>query len=54
LEDRKVVVLFYYKDMYYKEITKEMNLTVDVIKVRLYGAKLKLKDIICDRNTLLI
>lgn len=53
LEDRKVVDLFYYKDMSYKEITQEMNLSIDVIKVRLYRAKLKLKDIINNKKLLI-
>jgi RNA polymerase sigma factor (sigma-70 family) len=53
-EDRKVVDLFYYKDMSYKEITLEMNLSVDVVKVRLYRAKTKLKSILLSNKNLLV
>lgn len=52
LEDRKVVDLFYYKEMSYKEITLEMNLPVDVVKVRLYRVKTKLKSILSNKNLL--
>ena len=50
LEDKKVIDLFYFNEMTYKEITEEMNLSADVLKVRLFRAKSKLKKSFSDRK----
>lgn len=50
IEERQVVDLYYYKDMSYKEITIVANISIEKVKIRLYRAKIKLKEILTKSN----
>jgi len=43
LEQRIVIILFYYEDMNMKDIAKTLNIPIGTVKSRLYRAKGKLR-----------
>ncbi|RAR75762.1 RNA polymerase sigma factor [Flavobacterium aciduliphilum] len=49
-EEQKVLDLYYNKEMTYLEITKEMGLSMDVVKVRIYRANSKFKNILSHKK----
>ncbi|MHA6259968.1 RNA polymerase sigma factor [Sporosarcina sp. CAU 1771] len=43
-EHKEVLLLYYYADMKYEEISNALEIKIDTIKTRIYRAKLKLKE----------